>query len=108
MDTLALAALILALAATSFGPRSSFILFLGRRPAPQGVQRALRFVPPAVLAGLVVPELVLVAGGPSVVGNARLAAGALAAAVAWKTRNTLLTILAGMLVLHGLKTVGYT
>ncbi|MBS1215548.1 MAG: AzlD protein [Proteobacteria bacterium] len=107
MDTLTLAGLILALAATSFGARSSFILFLGRRAASPTVQRALRFVPPAVLTALVVPELVLAAGGPSLVGNARLAAGLVAAAVAWKTRNTLLTILVGMLCLHALRLLGY-
>ena len=107
MDTLALTGLIVALAATSFGARSSFILFLGRRPASQSVQRALRFVPPAVLTALVLPELVMAAGSPSIVGNARLAAGLVAAAVAWKTHNTLLTILTGMLCLHGLKMAGY-
>jgi branched-subunit amino acid transport protein len=107
MDTLALTGLIFALAVTSFGARSSFILFLGRRPASQPVQRALRFVPPAVLTALVLPELVMAAGSPSIVGNARLAAGLVAAAVAWKTHNTLLTIFAGMLCLHALNMAGY-
>ncbi|MCU0896772.1 MAG: AzlD domain-containing protein [Burkholderiales bacterium] len=107
MDTLALAGLILALAATSFGTRSSFILFLGRRAASPALQQALRFVPPAVLTALVLPELVMASGSPSLVGNARLAAGVVAAAVAWKTRNTILTILAGMLCLHALRIAGY-
>ncbi len=107
MDTFALAGLIVALAVTSFGTRSSFILFLGRRAASPALQQALRFVPPAVLTALVLPELVMAASGPTVVGNARLAAGVVAAAVAWKTRNTIFTILAGMLCLHGLRLAGY-
>lgn len=107
MDTLTLAGLILALAATSFGTRSSFILFLGRRAASSRVRQALRFVPPAVLAALVLPELLLASGSPSLVGNARLAAGLVAAAVAWKTGNTILTILAGMFGLHALRIAGY-
>jgi branched-subunit amino acid transport protein len=49
----------------------------------------------------------MAASGPTVVGNARLAAGVVAAAVAWKTRNTIFTILAGMLCLHGLRLAGY-
>ena len=32
--------------------------------------------------------------------NPRLLAGILAGAIAWRTRNTLLTIVAGMLALH--------
>jgi branched-subunit amino acid transport protein len=64
------------------------------------MRRALRFVPPSVLTAIVVPELFVRAGeiqlSPS---NFRLAAGLLAVLVAWRTRNTLLTILAGMLAL---------
>jgi branched-subunit amino acid transport protein len=63
---------------------------------------ALRFVPPAAFAALIAPELL--GGGTAVTAavNPRLAAGALAALVAWKTRSVPLTIAGGMAALHAL------
>ncbi len=93
--------LILGLALTSFVPRASFITLFARWPVPALVQHALRYVPAAVFSAILVPELVLTAGalhaGPD---NPRLLAGILAGVIAWRTRNTLLTILTGMLALH--------
>ena len=63
-------------------------------------QRALRFVPPAVFAAIIVPELT--AGGLAVLsaaGAVRLSAAMLAAVVAWRTRSVLLTIITGMAAL---------
>ena len=63
-------------------------------------QRALRFVPPAVFAAIIVPELT--AGGQamlSAAGVVRLSAAMLAAVVAWRTRSVLLTIITGMAAL---------
>ena len=63
-------------------------------------QRALRFVPPAVFAAIIVPELT--AGGQAVLsaaGAVRLPAAMLAAVVAWRTRSVLLTISTGMAAL---------
>ena len=63
-------------------------------------QRALRFVPPAVFAAIIVPELT--AGGLAVLsaaGAVRLSAAMLAAVVAWRTRSVLLTISTGMAAL---------
>jgi branched-subunit amino acid transport protein len=93
--------LILGLALTSFIPRASFILLLARWPVPAAVQRALRYVPAAVFSAILVPELVLTAGSVHLgLDNPRLLAGILAGAIAWRTRNTLITIVAGMLALH--------
>ena len=93
--------LILGLALTSFIPRASFIVLLARWPVPAPVQRALRYVPAAVFSAILVPELVLTAGSVHIgVDNPRLRAGILAGAIAWRTRNTLVTIVAGMLALH--------
>ena len=93
--------LILGLALTSFIPRASFILLLARWPVPASAQRALRYVPAAVFSAILVPELVLTAGSLHIgLDNPRLLAGILAGAIAWRTRNTLLTIAAGMLALH--------
>jgi branched-subunit amino acid transport protein len=93
--------LILGLALTSFIPRASFILLLARWPVPALMQRALRYVPAAVFSAILVPELVLTAGSVHLgLDNPRLLAGILAGAIAWRTRNTLLTIVVGMLALH--------
>jgi branched-subunit amino acid transport protein len=86
--------------ALTYGIRLSFILFSGERDFSPHVQRALRFVAPAVLAAILFPELFL--NGSSVnlsPGNTRLIAGLLAALVAWRTASAALTILAGMGVL---------
>ena len=93
--------LILGLALTSFIPRASFIVLLARWRVPALVQRALRYVPAAVFSAILVPELVLTAGSVHLgLDNPRLLAGILGGAIAWRTRNTLLTIVAGMLALH--------
>jgi branched-subunit amino acid transport protein len=101
MDPLTVWLLIAGLAVTSFVPRGSFILFLARLPLPGTVQRALRFVPAAVFAALVVPDIAL-AGGTLKIGldNPKLVAALVAGPVAWRTRNTLATIVAGMAALH--------
>ena len=64
------------------------------------MRRALRFVPPAVLSAIVLPELVVQSGQIDFsLTNFRLLAGVAAVLVAWKTKNTILTILAGMVTL---------
>jgi len=93
--------LILGLALASFIPRASFILLFARWPVPAPVQRALRYVPAAVFSAILVPELVLTAGSLHIgLDNPRLLAGIVGGVIAWRTRNTLLTIVAGMLALH--------
>jgi branched-subunit amino acid transport protein len=93
--------LILGLALSSYIPRASFILLLARWPVPARLQRALRYVPAAVFSAILVPALVLNAGAADIgPDNPRLFAGILAGIVAWRTRNTLLTIATGMLALH--------
>ena len=84
----------------TFAMRLSFIYLLGRVNVPEPVRRALRFVPPAVLSALVLPELLMPSGQLDIgLGNHRWLAGAVAIAVAWRTRSILLTILAGMAAL---------
>jgi branched-subunit amino acid transport protein len=91
--------LILGLALASFIPRASFILLFARWPVPPLLRHSLRYVPAAVLSAILVPALVLTDGALDI-GNPRLAAGILAGLIAWRTRNTLATIVAGMLALH--------
>ncbi len=84
----------------TFGMRFIFIYLLGRLEVPETMRRALRFVPPAVLSAIVVPELLIRSGQMDVsLANFRLLAGAVAILVAWRTKNTLLTILSGMVAL---------
>jgi branched-subunit amino acid transport protein len=85
--------------------RFSFIfLFEYLSEVPDGVERALRFVPAAVLAALVLPALVLVEGVPSIsLGNERLLAGIVAAVVAWRTESIFATIAVGMVALLALQ-----
>jgi branched-subunit amino acid transport protein len=101
---LALGALIVGMGVVTYAIRLSLILLLGRLNVPPLVQRALRFVPPAVLSALIVPEL-LMPGGTLMVslGNPRLLAGVLAGAVAWKSKNILLAIAVGMVALWTLQ-----
>jgi branched-subunit amino acid transport protein len=101
MDTLTAWALIAGLTATSIGTRGSFILFFARLEVPRAVQRGLRFVPAAVFTALLVPAVAFADGSLSLgLGNAKLVAALVAAPVAWWTRNTIVTILAGMAALH--------
>ncbi len=84
----------------TFGMRLSFIYLLGRMDIPDRLRRSLRFVPPAVLSALVVPELLMPGGQLDVsFDNHRWLAGLVAVLVAWRTKSILLTILAGMAAL---------
>lgn len=92
--------IILGMVAVTYSARLSVIALLGERPLPELVARALRYVPPAALAAIVFPALLLPEGTPDIsAGNARLLAGLAAALVAWRTRRTLLAIAVGMVVL---------
>jgi branched-subunit amino acid transport protein len=78
--------------------RLSFIALLGKWAPSAWISRALRFVPPAVLTAILVPEL-LMRDSHFVPFNPRLLAGGLAAVVAWRTKSVILTIAIGMAVL---------
>jgi branched-subunit amino acid transport protein len=84
----------------TFAIRLSFIALLGKVELPPVLTRALRFVPPAVLSAIILPEMLVRDGAVDLrPGNVRLLAGVLAAFVAWRTRNVLLTIAVGMAAL---------
>jgi len=86
--------------------RLSLILLFGHFELPGWLPRILRFVPPAVLAAIITPELLMPKGSLWLsVGNLRLLAGVVAIGVAWKTRNAVVTILVGMGVLWILQLV---
>ncbi|MGH2399868.1 MAG: AzlD domain-containing protein, partial [bacterium] len=84
----------------TFALRLSMIALLGRWAIPEGISRALRFVPPAVFSALVAPALLRPAGPVDIsFANSYLLAGLLAAVVAWRWRSIFLTIGAGMISL---------
>ena len=91
-------AAIVLIGGCTFLIRLSFIHLFGRiGDVPPRVSRLLRYVPAAVLAALVVPAVITVE--PTVgatIWDARVAAGAVAAAVAWRTEDVLATIVVGM------------
>jgi len=84
----------------TFGMRFSLIYMFGRFEIPETMRRALHYVPPAVLSAIIFPELFFHANHFDLsLGNTRLLAGLVAILMAWYTKNTLLTIIAGMAAL---------
>jgi branched-subunit amino acid transport protein len=84
----------------TYATRLSFIAFMPPERMPAWFRRGLRYVPPAVLAALITPTILMPTGSLDLsLGNERLLAGALAWLVAWRTRSTWLTIAAGMITL---------
>jgi len=80
--------------------RFSLIYLFGRFQVPESMRQALRYVPPAVLSAIVFPDLFFHEGTLNLsLDNTRLLAGLVAILVAWFSRNTLVTIVAGMLAL---------
>jgi len=90
----------------TFGMRFSLIYLFGKFEVPVAMRRALHYVPPAVLSAIIFPELFLRDGVLNVsLGNIRLLAGLVAILVAWYSKNTLITIIVGMLALFLLQIV---
>lgn len=84
----------------TFGMRFSLIYLFGRFEIPETMRRALHYVPPAVLSAIIFPELFYQGASLDLaITNTRLLAGLIAILVAWFTRNTLVTIIAGMIAL---------
>lgn len=97
------ALLIAGMALVTFAIRYPVLALLGKIPLPEPIFRALKYVPAAVLTAIIIPAVVI--GQDSRLDlrltNAYLIAGLVAALVAWRTRNLLLTIILGMLSLWG-------
>lgn len=88
----------------TFSMRFSLIYLFGRFEIPETIRRALHYVPPSVLSAIIFPELFLQNGTLNLsLDNTRLLAGLVAILVAWFSKNTLITIIAGMLALFLLK-----
>jgi branched-subunit amino acid transport protein len=84
----------------TFASRYSFIALFGRTEPPTWLRQALRFVPAAALSAIIFPEFLMHSGSLDLSpANARLVAGLIAAIVAWRTKNTMLTLAVGMIAL---------
>ena len=84
----------------TFGIRFSFIYLFGRFHIPETLRKALHYVPPAVLSAIIFPEIFLQNQKLELsFDNHRLLAGVVAIITAYLTKNTLVTILVGMLAL---------
>ena len=91
---------IVMVGAITFLLRASFIVFADPHRFPHLFHQALTLVPPAVLAAIVAPGLLLNGDALDLTWrNPRLIAGLVAIAVAARTRSTLATVGAGMCAL---------
>jgi branched-subunit amino acid transport protein len=90
----------------TFATRLSFIFLLDRIKVPDWFRHGLRFVPVAVLSAIILPELTSPNGVLNLSWrNPQLLAGAVAILVAWRTKNVILTIIAGMAALLVFQTI---
>lgn len=81
--------------------RGCFILLPGSQRQPLWLNRALRYVPASLLAALVFPALIRLQAEGLEFDWHRLLAALVAALVAWKSKDMLLTLGVGMGVLWG-------
>jgi branched-subunit amino acid transport protein len=90
--------LIAGMALVTFAIRYPLLALVGKIKLPKPVFEALRYVPPAVLAAIIMPEVFMPNGGPIQISvhNAHLIAGTATAIIMWRSKNLLLTIVLGM------------
>ncbi|MEM9540896.1 MAG: AzlD domain-containing protein [Cyanobacteria bacterium P01_E01_bin.42] len=91
--------LVLGMAAVTFGIRYFVLGMSDRIQLPPLIIEALRYIPPAILTAIVIPE-VLIPNGDRIVfdyTNARLIGAIAAVAIGYWRKNLLLTIVVGML-----------
>ena len=87
----------------TFSLRLSFIVLLEKMKEPELMRRALKYVPPAVMAALVSSSLLIRDDAIFLsLDNHRLLAAMIAAVVGWRTRSLLWTILSGLIALFAL------
>ena len=104
MSDVALVLTIVGMGVITYAIRVSLFLLPEGAQLPERLLRALRYVPAAVLSAIIAPELLMPGGAFDLsLGNERLLAGLVAILVAWRTRNVLLTVIAGMGALWALQ-----
>ncbi len=87
--------------------RASFIAFGAGVELPTWLQRALKYVAPAVFAAIALPAVVTGGANPDVIAvDARLVAAAIATGVAMWTKNLTWVLAIGMSTLWVLQWIG--
>jgi branched-subunit amino acid transport protein len=95
---------IAGVALSTFLLRASFLVFIDPHRFPHWFRQALKFVPPAVLAAIVAPGLLMPGGALDLSpGNLRLVAGLVAMAATFRMRNTVAAVATGMAALWALQ-----
>ena len=97
--TLKLWAVIFAAGALNYLSRLSFIAFFSRRAMPPLLERALRYVPAAMLTALIVPMVIEASPGGYALTSPKVAAAVIATVVAYFKLGTLWTLGVGMAAL---------
>ena len=103
MDNTAVWTTIIALGIGTFLIRFSFLGLLGGKDLPNWLTRHLRYVPVAVLPGLVAPLVVWPAATGGQADLARSLAALTALAIGALTRSVLGAIFGGMAMLYGVQ-----
>lgn len=99
--------IIIGMGLITYAIRLSMIVLSEQIALGPNLQRALRYVPPAVLSAIILPEMVQPGGVLDIsLGNDRLLAGLIAIVVAWFTKNVIWTVAIGMVSLWILQLIG--
>jgi branched-subunit amino acid transport protein len=95
--------LVAGMTLVTFAMRYPILALMSRASLPPTLLAALKFIPPAVLTAIVIPALLAPSGDRIDLSftNDYLVAGVITIIVAWRTKNLLLTLGAGMAALWG-------
>ncbi len=109
MSGMTLAYVVVGMGLITFALRLSLILGVNRIRLPAPLRLSLKYAAPAVLSAIIFTELATPGGELNLsFTNWRLIAGIAGGLIAWRTRNVLLTIAGGMIVLWLLQWIGGT
>jgi branched-subunit amino acid transport protein len=96
--------LITGMAVATYVCRYPVLALVSRITLPSSLLGAMRFIPPAVLAAIITPAVLMPEGNVAVTAeNEHFIAGLVAVLVAWRSQNLLLTIVVGMITLWALR-----
>lgn len=97
----------LSIAGGTFLLRAVFIFILGKAELSERTKSLLKYIPPAVFAALVAPPIFLHQGQVDWLGGKeRVIAALIAAFAAWKAKNMIVVLIAGMGALYLLVWLG--
>jgi branched-subunit amino acid transport protein len=92
-------AIIIGMSIVTYGTRLLPLTTIREEMLPPRIRQGLTYVPVAVLSAIIAPEFIPSDGWFNYQVDAHLLAGVVAIGIAWYTRSTVFTIVAGMAVL---------